>query len=380
MRIGLIAPPWESIPPVGYGGTEVVVDNLARALQARGHSVRLFTVATSTCPVRRDYLFAEPVDPMGTSVEEAAHVLAAYEELDDVDVIHDHTILGPLLGPLSRPAVLPVVTTHHGVFTAENRRIFAQIAEHARVVAISHSQAAVAPELPIVAVIHHGVDLERYRLGPGGGGYLINVSRMCPEKGIDSAIRVARAAGRRLIIASKMREPVEFAYFQAKVEPLLGTDIELIIEPDLETRLELWSRADALVNPISWPEPFGLVMIEALASGTPVLAMDIGAAPEIVEHGRTGFLCRDEPEMIAALDRLVTIDRASCRASAETRFSMDRMAQEYVEVYQAMDYPSVPSVVSAGNASRSPTANGMIDPGRDDGNDATLDLRRRATG
>ena len=268
MRVGLIAPPWVAVPPPAYGGTEVVIDNLARGLHERGHDVRLFTVGESTCPVPRDYLYPKAVGTADGSVEEAAHVLAAYDEIgdiNDIDLIHDHTVLGPLLAAPLAPRHPPIVTTFHGEFTAANRRIFARIATGARIVAISHAQAAAAPEVPIAAVIHHGIDLDVYQQGDGAGGYLLFLGRMSPTKGVHLAVRMARQSGQRLILAAKMREPAEWTYYEQCVRPLLGGDDDLWIEPTLSQRLDMLRGATALLNPICWPEPFGLVMIEALA-------------------------------------------------------------------------------------------------------------------
>ena len=341
MRIGLIAPPWVSVPPLGYGGTEVVIDNLARGLHDRGHDVRLFMIGDSTCPVQRDFLYEAPRVPMGTSVDEAAHVLAAYDALADVDLIHDHTILGPLLAAragLRRP---PVVSTHHGAFTLENRRIFAAIAQHAAVVAISHDQASHAPDVPVAAVIHHGIDLDVYRPGSGDGGYLLFLGRMSPDKGVDLAIRAARAAGRPLVLACKIREPAERTYFEQVVQPLLGSDDDLRIEPAIDEQLDLLRGAVALVNPISWDEPFGLVMVEALATGTPVLAFARGAAPEIIEHGRTGYFCSNEADLITAIGNAPLLDRRRCRAAAEKRFSLQHMVSNYEALYgRVLGHPS----------------------------------------
>jgi glycosyltransferase involved in cell wall biosynthesis len=334
MRIGLIAPPWVPVPPVGYGGTEVVVDNLARALSARGHDVRLFTVGESRCPVRRDWLYSRAPHPMGTSVEEAAHVLAAYDALADVDVIHDHTVLGPLVGPPHSRARTPVVSTHHGAFTAENQRIFAEIARHADVIAISHDQAGRAGRVPISAVIHHGIDLDAYRPGPGDGDYLLFLGRMSPDKGVHLAVRAARAAGRPLRLATKIREAAEWEYFEHEVRPLLGPDDDLATEPGFAQRLQLLQHAVALINPIRWPEPFGLVMAESLACGTPVVGYADGAAPEIVDDGHTGFLCADEPALVAGIEHAEELDRGACRAAVEERFSMQRMAYEHEVLYR----------------------------------------------
>ncbi len=333
MRIGLIAPPWVPVPPVTYGGTEQVVDALARGLTGLGHCVRLFTVRESTCPVERSWLYEHAAEPMGMGVTEVAHVLAAYEALNDVDVVHDHTGLGPLVaaGLAGRP---PVVATNHNPFTAETARIYRAAAACASVVAISHAQRATAPEIPVAAVIHHGIDLEQHAYGEGGGDYVLFVGRMSPDKGLHRAIEVARRAGRRLVVVSKMRTSDEVDYYERCVRPLLGDDVEMLDNRTAPQRVALLRNAVALLNPICWPKPFGLVMAEALACGTPVLAFPNGAAPEIVDDGVTGFLCRDEAAMADALTRVASIDRRACRRAAEQRFAMARMAADHVRLYE----------------------------------------------
>lgn len=336
MRIGLIAPPWIPVPPPGYGGTEAVIDNLARGLTALGHEVSLFTVGSSTSPVRRSHLFEEPAQPLGQTVSEAAHVLAAYEELQHADIIHDHTILGPLIATRAGTVGPPVVTTNHGPFTALTLRIFREIARTARVVAISHDQASRALDVPITAVIHHGIDLDTYRVGPGDDEHLVFVGRMSPDKGVAQAVRIAHAAGRPLHIVAKMRDPDEHDYFETCVRPLLASRDESLDELGLEDRVTLVGRSAGLLNPITWPEPFGLVMAEALATGTPVIASHEGAAPEIVASGRTGFLFRTQAEAVEDVGRLAEIDRAQCRADAERRFSLQRMAADHERLYETI--------------------------------------------
>ena len=335
MRIGLIAPPWIPVPPPAYGGTEAVIANLARGLSERGHEVTLFTVGASTSPVRRAHLFDDPVAPIGQSVPEAAHVLAAYEELRHVDVIHDHTLLGPLLASRAGLAGPPVVTTNHGPFTELTRPIFqAMTARNVAVVAISEDQASRAGRVRVAAVIHHGIDLDTYRPGPGGGEHLAFVGRMSPDKGVAEAVRIAHAVGRPLRIVSKMRESEELEYCQAVGRPLLSGAEDEVAALGLEERLEVVGTAYGLLNPIAWPEPFGLVMVEAMAAGTPVLARPEGAAPEIVTVGRTGFLFGDLPQAVSAVDRVPEIDREECRADAELRFSLQRMAADHERLYE----------------------------------------------
>ena len=333
MRIGLIAPPWLTVPPSGYGGTELVIDLLARGLVRRGHDVRLFTVGSSTTPVTRSHLFAQPQTPMGNTLSETAHALAAYEALAEVDVIHDNTSVGPIAAAAAGTLWSPTVVTNHGPFTPTTRLVYGEVVRHAAVVAISHDQARSAGPVPVTAVIHHGIDTEVLRYGDGRGGYALFVGRMSPDKGAHRAIQAARAAGVPLVIATRISEPEERDYFRTRVHPLLGPDVEVIEEVSVDRKVELYQDAVALLNPISWPEPFGLVMVEALACGTPVLAFSCGAAPEIVDHGRTGFLCADEADMAAHLGELDRISRSDCRRSAEQRFSMERMAADHERLY-----------------------------------------------
>jgi glycosyltransferase involved in cell wall biosynthesis len=201
------------------------------------------------------------------------------------------------------------------------------------VVAISHEQVRSAPTVPFRTVIHHGVDVEAFPLGSGDGGYVLFLGRMSPDKGPHRAIEIARAAGRRILLAAKMWDADEHRYFAERVEPMLGEDAVFLGAVAGVQKLELLAGAEALLNPIRWPEPFGLVMIEALACGTPVLSFAAGAAPEIVEHGRTGFLCADEADMARALGEVRGLDRAACRASALSRFSAARMALDHLRLY-----------------------------------------------
>lgn len=358
MRVGLIAPPWIPVPPPAYGGTESVIANLANGLRARGHDVTLFTVGTSTSPVRRLHLFDQPIEPMGQAVPEAAHVLAAYEALADMDVIHDHTVIGPLVAGRAGIRTPPVVTTNHGPFTELTRPILAEIARTASVVAISNDQASRAQGVPIAAVIHHGVDLDSYRAGPGSGGYLVFIGRMSPEKGVDRAVRIARAAGLPLRIISKMREDAERDYFEHCVRPLLSASDPLPEELGLADRIDALRDATGLLNPIAWHEPFGLVMAESLAAGTPVVVSRRGAAPEIVTDRLTGFLCSTEQQAVCSIGALDQISRNQCRADAESRFSIDRMAADHEWLYQrVLATPRLPvqrieTVLSTGFADR----------------------------
>ena len=268
-----------------------------------------------------------------------ARVLAALQRiglLAHSAAVRRSATVNPLLAARLESPAPPVVTTHHGVFDEKRRRILAETARHAHIVAISHDQARSARGIPIAAVIHHGIDLDLYRSGRGDAGHLLFLGRMSPDKGAHIALRIAHRAGLPLVLVGKMREPGEVAYFEEAVRPLLAACDNVVIEPPLEQRLELLRGASALINPISWPEPFGLVMIEALASGTPVLAFGNGAAPEIVDHGRTGFLASDEDGLAAVVARIPEIERTACRAAAERRFSMERMTRDYERLFRSV--------------------------------------------
>lgn len=333
MRVGLIAPPWVPVPPPNYGGTEEVVDQMARGLQANGHDVVLFTTGDATCPVPRKSVFATAPEDMNFSMPECRHVQAAYEEFTNCDVIHDHTTVGPIWAQASGTTT-PIVVTVHNPFTPVSSPVYRRIAAFASIVAISRSQRESAPDVRVSAVIPHGIDPKRYRPGRGAGGFALFLGRFAPEKGAAAAIRIARKAAVPLVIAAKMRTQEECDYFDAEIRPEIGPDVTFAGEVTASERDALLREAIALINPITWREPFGLVMIEALAHGTPVIAYPNGAAPEIIEDGVTGFLADDESDATTALSRVDTIDRNRCRAAVEGYFSARRMVHDYERLYQ----------------------------------------------
>jgi glycosyltransferase involved in cell wall biosynthesis len=331
VRIGLIAPPWLPVPPPAYGGTEAVVDRLARGMQAAGHEVVLFTTGDATCPVDRRWVFEGAQAPrMGEAVAELRHLVHAYDALASCDVVHDHTVVGPAYA--ERLPGLPVVTTNHGPFDRELLDVYRAVAHRVPVIAISHAQAATARGLPLAGVIHHGIDVDRFPMGTGDGGYLLFLGRMTPDKGAEQAIAIARRTGLPLLLAAKMREPSERRYFDERVRPLLGPGVDYVGEVGGADKGELLAGAVALLNPIQWDEPFGLVMIESLACGTPVLATARGAAPEIVDDGVTGFL-GTEDDLVAAAGQVGELDRAACRAAVAERFSTTRMVDEHLDLF-----------------------------------------------
>lgn len=335
-RIGLIAPPWLPVPPPHYGGTELVVDLLARGVQAAGVDVVLCATADSTSPVPTISHLARGLGTVAEPAAEEAHAARAYADLAavGVDLIHDHTTLGPLLHDVHPPGI-PVVTTVHGRLDPEATARYREAARWGvHVVAISAAQRRSAPGLPVAAVIHHGIDTGSARLGAGDGGYLLFLGRMGAVKGVHRAIRVARACGRRVLVAAKMWEPDEHEYFATVVRPMLGPDVDLIGPVGGQEKDRVLEGAVALVNAIRWPEPFGLVMVEAMARGTPVLTFAEGAAPEIVDPGITGFVCRDEADLAAHVEAAAALDRAACRARAIQRFDASRMVARHLDLYR----------------------------------------------
>jgi glycosyltransferase involved in cell wall biosynthesis len=333
MRIAIVAPPWVPIPPKSYGGTEVVVDTLARGFAAAGHDVLLCATGDSSCPVP---VVATRGTAAGTltlgSDVEIAHVVEAYDAIRrwDADVVHDHTLIGPIYA--SRFG-LPVVTTAHGPFDGALADTYRAMARTAALIAISHHQATTCQAMTVAGVIHHGLDFDHVSLGNGDGGFALFLGRMAPDKGVAAAARIATAAGVPLKIASKLREAAEWDYFHSAVEPLLSDTVTYVGEVGPEDKDPLLREACCLLNPLAWDEPFGLVMVEALARGTPVVATPRGSVPEIVDHGRTGFLCADEARLAQAVGAVSQLDRRQCRDEALRRFSSGRMVAEHLDLY-----------------------------------------------
>jgi glycosyltransferase involved in cell wall biosynthesis len=321
------------IPPKLYGGIEVVVDRLAVGFQRAGHEVLLYTTGDSTCPVPMAWALEHSEGQrIGMAVPELRHVMHAYDAVRDFDIVHDHTIMGPVYA--EHITNQPVVTTIHGPFNDELTDIYERVANRVPIIAISHAQHAVVPQIPIGAVIHHGVDAADFPIGTGKGGFGLFLGRMSPDKGAHRAVVAAQKAGIPLMMIGKMREAWEFEYFEEYVKPSLSADIQYLGEVPHEHKLELLADAAAMLFPIRWNEPFGMVMIEAMACGTPVIAFPEGAAPEVVEHGRTGFLVDNEDEMAEAIGKLGEINRADCRAAVEGYFSTDRMVKEHIALFE----------------------------------------------
>ena len=334
MRIGLVAPPWIPTPPPAYGGTERVVALQAAGMAAAGHRVTLVAAPGSAVPGVR---VVSPLDRLpthiGSAIDEWQHILGAMEELAGVDMVFDHS--GPLGALLSAQGPTPSMHVVHGSLETELLGIYEGVfarAPRLRLAAISRSQRGAAPHLPFVGFIHNAVDLDEAPFRAESDGYLAFLGRMAPEKGVADAIAVARGSGRRLLIAAKCREPAERDYFEEAVAPHLGPDVVHLGELGRAETYDFVAGAAALLFPIRWREPFGMVLIEAMACGTPVLATNRGAVPEVVLDGVTGFVRDTAAELAPLIDRIDEIDRAACRRHVAEHFSRDALVRGYTRL------------------------------------------------
>jgi glycosyltransferase involved in cell wall biosynthesis len=338
VRIALVAPGWFPVPPDGYGGIELVVALLADGLVNAGHDVTLFAAAGSRTKAHLVATLAEPPDRrlLGNSWYDARNALAAYRQVDDYDVVADHAgVMGPVCGAMLRGRP-PVVHTLHGPWTNEARELYALVHHDVHLVAISEAQAAENPAVRYAAIVHNGIDLDSYPYRAVKDDFLLYIGRATPDKGPAEAIRIARQVGRPLKMILKRNEPHELAYFEHEIRPVLGHDLELFADVPHELKVDLLGRARALLFPIRWPEPFGLVMVEAMACGTPVVTTNWGAAPELVTDGVTGFRRDTSDDIAQSFSYLDELDPAACRTRVEERFSARAMVRGYEDVFAAV--------------------------------------------
>jgi glycosyltransferase involved in cell wall biosynthesis len=340
MRIAQVAPLWETVPPKTYGGTELMVHWLSEALVARGHQVTLFAAKGS-----------EPLPPGGTlhtsgngplrgshSQMPVMLELKALEEVfaraDEFDIIHNH--VGHLALPFASLVDTPVLTTLHCSFQQKPLRDAYQLFAEQPFVYISNYQRAMMPSLNYAGTIYHGLPLEDYPLGLTPEPFLLFVGRISKEKGPHHAIEIAQRTGYPLVLAAKV-DPVDKEYFREEIEPHLdGERIRWVGEVNLAQKVALFQRAMVTLCPVTWPEPFGLVFIESLACGTPVLALKNGSVPEVLRNGVTGFIGESVDELVAALKDIPRISRQGCRAYVEQRFTSAQMAQNYLKTYRRL--------------------------------------------
>ncbi len=342
LSVVLIAPPWLPVPPKSYGGIEAVLALLGRELAGRGHKVTL--VASGDSRVEG----VEVVGPFDRAQRdvwddfhiEMIHVLEGVADLE-ADIYHDHSLMGALAWCGLK---YPLLHTMHGPTTGKMGRLYRALGRNVPLVAISRQQAKdLGAE--VFDVVYNSVDIDRYKPAESKGDYVAFLGRICYEKGPDDAIRAARKAGVPIKLAGKIAHAEEREFYSNVVEGLLGKDAEYLGEIPEEAKPSFLAQARALLVPIRWPEPFGLVMAEAQACGTPVIAYPNGAAPELVEDGITGFLVDGVESMADAIVRSEKIDKDRCRQRAEAVFGPKRMAEETERVYlRLLERPAVGAV------------------------------------
>jgi glycosyltransferase involved in cell wall biosynthesis len=338
VRIAILSPVWFPVPPTGYGGIEWVVSLLADGLVDAGHEVTLFASGDSRTKARLVSVYdVAPSEQIGTSLVELDHALACFERADEFDVINDHSGLpgAALTATVATPAVHTVHGPLDGVAAPVYERI-AHVAPRLGFISLSLNQRKPMLGLPWVANCPNALDLDAYPVHPHRGEYLLFLGRMSEDKGAHRAIEVAKEMGLPLKLAGKMREPLEREYFETHVRPGLGWGIEYLGEVSHEEKVQLLQEARVTLFPISWEEPFGLVMIESMACGTPVVATRFGAVPEVIEDGVSGMIIDDPRDLAAAIERADELDPMTCRRYVEERFSRDRMVADYLEAYESV--------------------------------------------
>ena len=336
MRIAQVAPPWLAVPPKGYGGVELVVSLLADGLTERGHDVTLFATGDSTTKGALEYVFETAPGPklINSIWHDTRQALLAYADPTRFDAFHLHSPFGALVAAAQVPT--PTVHTLHGPFTREMKELYAQVADRLWFVAISERQRSFMPELRYAGVVYNGIDLSRYPYRDGGekDDYVLFLGRTSPDKGALRAVRAAKLAGRRLVMAVKVADPEEHEHWRNEITPELQEGTEVHGEITHDEKVEMVSRARAVLFPIQWEEPFGLVMTEAMACGTPVIGHPFGAAPEVIADGETGFLVDTVEEIAERIDRVGEIDARACRERVETRFSKEAMVSGYERAFE----------------------------------------------
>jgi glycosyltransferase involved in cell wall biosynthesis len=344
MKIAQVSPLYESVPPKTYGGTERVVSYLTEELVAQGQDVTLFASGDSQTSAKLIPGSKTSLRLSEKSVDHLAHHVAMLDDVmrmaPEFDIIHFH--IDYMHFPLSRYCALPAVTTLHGRLDLPDLIPVYKRFSDAPVISVSLSQRKPLPRAHWVANVHHGLPGDLLAFQPNPGKYLAFLGRISPEKRVDRAIELARRAGMPLKIAAKI-DPVDQAYYDSTIRPLMGgPNIEFIGEIAEHEKSEFLGNAYAYLFPIDWPEPFGLTMIEAMACGTPTIAFNRGSVPEVMQEGLTGFIVEDMDQAVAAIEKISTIERTACRNVFEKRFTVARMAEEYIDVFQSMVTDNAP--------------------------------------
>jgi glycosyltransferase involved in cell wall biosynthesis len=338
MRIAQVAPLYESVPPALYGGTERVVFWLTEELIRLGHDVTLFASGDSLTTARLVPACKKALRLDAECVDQLAHHMVmldqVFSEKEKFDLIHFH--IDYLHFPMSRHNKVPQVTTLHGRLDLPDLVPLYRHFRNMPVISISDAQREPLPRANWQGTVYHGFPRETFSVGDGSGGYLAFLGRVSPEKGLDHAIEIAKRAGMPLKIAAKI-DRVDVVYFENVIKPLLDHPlIDFIGEIGYPEKNAFLGEAAALLFPVNWREPFGLAMIEAMACGTPVIAYPRGSVPEIMKEGVTGFLVPDLESAVRAVRRVGGIDRKKCRRNFEQHFDAQRMAQDYLNIYQRL--------------------------------------------
>jgi glycosyltransferase involved in cell wall biosynthesis len=331
----MVAPPYFDVPPTAYGGIETVVADLVDSLVARGHQVTLIGAGRHATKAQRFITTYDvgPADRLGEPMPEIVHAAKVAAILDtlEVDVIHDHTMAGPLM---ARGRLTPTVVTAHGPVSGDCGEYYHALGDTIQLVAISDAQRSTGPDLPWAATVHNAIRAETFPFSAKKEEYALFLGRFHPEKSPHLAIDAARAAGLPIVLAGKCSEPVERAYFAREIEPRIDRDVTLFGVADGPAKRRLLSRAACMLFPITWEEPFGLVVIEAMVCGTPVVALRRGAVPELIVDGQTGIIVDDPAQLPEGIARAREIDPVACRKHVEASFTVEVMAEGYETVYR----------------------------------------------
>ena len=341
LRIALVAPPYFDVPPSAYGGVEAVVADLADALVASDHEVTLFGAGQPGTTAQFQPLWDRTVpELLGKPFPEVVHALKVRRAVErlattvGVDIVHDHTLAGPLNAVAYRELGIPMVVTAHGPVHGDLHDYYRDLGSDVNLVAISDRQRALAPDVNWVGRVHNAVRIDDWPFRADKEDYALFLGRFAPDKGPELALRAAHQADVPLVLAGKCTEPDEKAYFRETIRPLLGDGDYLLGQADAPAKRSLLGGARCLVFPVQWEEPFGMVMIEAMACGTPVVALRKGAVPEVVVDGVTGFICDDPRDLADAIRQASLLDPRACRRHVKTNFGVEQLGFGYQRIYR----------------------------------------------
>jgi glycosyltransferase involved in cell wall biosynthesis len=342
LRIGVVAPPYFDVPPAAYGGVEAVVADLIDALDQRGHDVTLFAAGQPGTKATFVSLWDGTVpERLGESYPEAMHAAASRRAVLDavrgagLDVVHEHTLTGPLNAAVYAAAGVPTVHTVHGPVDDDLYPYYRALGSDVHLVAISNQQRQRAPDLNWISTVHNGLDVEAWPYRERKEEYALFLGRFHPQKAPHLALDAAHAAGMPLVLAGKCSEPIEKQYYEREVTPRLTRSDHIFGVADALSKRELLAGARCLLFPVRWEEPFGMVMIEAMACGTPVVALRGGAVPEVVVDGVTGIICDEPADLARAMHDVSGMSPAACRAHVVANFGVENLARGYEDAYRA---------------------------------------------